>query len=386
VRRTAALVCATAVAATASVGALAEAYPPADQHLPPMVLDSEGIFWAGGQVVNRTQPGSENNKQYVGKAYVEYFIPHKRRFRTGADASQTVPIVMTHSSLSGANWRTTPDGREGWAQWFVRRGFPVYVIDPPGKGRAGFDPDQVNQAATGLIPTYTNPPLTGVFDSSAWNIWNAGPEFGVLGDGILYGNTMPIDEGSLRHWLAFAGLPSGPSPSPGGPDSAFIAVLEKIKAHWGQPPIFIGWSAGATLAQRLVGVRPDLFKAIVDLENGRPGCTAAGTREGPPPPAFVAAIVAWGGPYVHVNSGAGQIFFRGFARTYCHELIDAVVAAGGDATLLWMGDFGILGDSHMMMWGAHSDEIAQVVLNWIEKHVEKRKETPSLDDVGTEKQ
>jgi pimeloyl-ACP methyl ester carboxylesterase len=355
------------VASAAGVGALAEAYPPADQHLPPLVLEAEGIFWAGGRVVNRTQPGQEANKIYVEKAYVEYFIPQEKKHFSG----KTIPIVMTHSSLSGANWRTTPDGREGWAPWFVRRGFPVYVIDPPGKGRAGFDADQVNQAATGAIPPYTSPPLTGIFDSSSWNIWNAGPEFGVLGDGIIYGNTMPNDEGSLRHWLAFAGLPSGPSPNS---DSAFIAVLEKIKAHWGQAPVFIGWSAGATLAERLIGLRPDLFTAIVDLENGRPGCTAAGTREGPPPPAFVAAIAASGVPYVHVNSGAGQIFFRGFVRTYCHELIDAINAAGGDATLLWMGDFGIYGDSHLMMWGKHSDEIAGVVLDWIEKHVEKHVE------------
>jgi hypothetical protein len=113
-----------------SSGAKAEAYPPQDKHLPPMVLESEGIFWAGGQVVNRTEPGLENNKIYVGKAYVEYFIPLKKRAAKGT----VVPIVMTHSSISGAIWRTTPDGREGWAQWFVRRGFPFYVHRPARKG------------------------------------------------------------------------------------------------------------------------------------------------------------------------------------------------------------------------------------------------------------
>ena len=61
-------------------------YPPVDQKRPPLVLKSHGIFWAGGQIVNRTQTGTENagdlkniaiNQQQilVGQAYIEYFIP-----------------------------------------------------------------------------------------------------------------------------------------------------------------------------------------------------------------------------------------------------------------------------------------------------------------------
>jgi hypothetical protein len=50
-----------------------------------------------------------------------------------------------------------------------------------------------------------------------------------------------------------------------------------------------------------------------------------------------------------------------------------VAARGGDATLLWLGDFGIYGDSHMMFWEKHSDQIAQVVLDWIEEKVERTK-------------
>jgi pimeloyl-ACP methyl ester carboxylesterase len=365
-----AAVCAALVAIVGSRSLWAEAYPPADQHLPPLVLESQGNFFAGGQVINRSALGLEGNQIYVGKAYVEYWIPWKKRRTTD---NKVMPIVITHSSISGAVFRTTPDGREGWSTWFARRGFPVYIIDPPGKGRAGFDPDPVNSAAQGISRPFMAAPLTGVFDSSAWDIWNQGPEFGVLGDGILYGDTMPNDDGSLRHWLALAGLPSGPSPSPGGADAAFIAALEKIKNHWQEPIIFIGWSSGATLAERLLGLRPDLFKAVIALENGRPGCTATGTREGPPPPQFVDNIVNWGGPYVHINSHTGQMFFRGYAKNYCHELIDAVAARGGDATLLWLGDFGIYGDSHMMFWEKHSDQIAQVVLDWIEEKVERTK-------------
>ena len=46
---------------------------------------------------------------------------------------------MVHGgSMSGTNYTGTPDGREGWAQYFVRQGYAVYVVDQPGRGRSGY--------------------------------------------------------------------------------------------------------------------------------------------------------------------------------------------------------------------------------------------------------
>ena len=47
------------------------------------------------------------------------------------------PIVMIHGgSQTGTNFTGTPDGREGWAQYFVRRGYAVYVVDQVARGRS----------------------------------------------------------------------------------------------------------------------------------------------------------------------------------------------------------------------------------------------------------
>jgi hypothetical protein len=124
---------AAAAAALWLLPALAQGapYPPVDQKLPPIVLKSHGVFWAGGQIVNRTQTGTENAgdqkgiafnaQQYlVGQAYVEYFIPQKLR-----KGKNTIPIVLVPGGgLVGVHFLTTPDGREGWADYFLRRGFP----------------------------------------------------------------------------------------------------------------------------------------------------------------------------------------------------------------------------------------------------------------------
>ncbi|MGH7888624.1 MAG: hypothetical protein ACREPG_12205, partial [Candidatus Binatia bacterium] len=156
-------------------------YPPADQKRAPLALKSHGIFWAGGQIVNRTQSGTQNagdlknipyNQQQVlaGQAYVEYFIPQKLR-----NGKNTVPIVMVPGgALVGVHFLTTPDGREGWAHYFLRRGFPVYIVDVPGRGRAGFMPDVYNDVKGGVAQPNSQPVLRA-WDSSAWLEWNTGP-------------------------------------------------------------------------------------------------------------------------------------------------------------------------------------------------------------------
>ena len=65
----------------------------------------------------------------TGQMYVEFQIP----------AAQTCPfpVVMVHGGQqNGTNWTGTPDGREGWAQYFLRRGYAVYVVDQVARGRS----------------------------------------------------------------------------------------------------------------------------------------------------------------------------------------------------------------------------------------------------------
>ena len=61
--------------------------------------------------------------------YVEYWIPRTLRCR--------YPVVMIHGDWqTGTNFTGTPDGREGWAQYFLRHGYAVYVVDQVARGRS----------------------------------------------------------------------------------------------------------------------------------------------------------------------------------------------------------------------------------------------------------
>jgi len=123
----------------------------------PLELQDEGIFYINGQVTQTNfsgPPGAAGAGEIItDQMYVQYRIPK---------TITSLPIIMVHGSgHTGATWETTPDGREGWATYFTRHGFPVYVVDHVGRGRSGFDPTRINRAKQesnpGLLPSV---PLT----------------------------------------------------------------------------------------------------------------------------------------------------------------------------------------------------------------------------------
>ena len=62
--------------------------------------------------------------------------------------TQHAPVIMVHgSSHTAACLESTPDGREGWYPYFVRKGISTYLVDQAGRGRSGFDESVINEAA-----------------------------------------------------------------------------------------------------------------------------------------------------------------------------------------------------------------------------------------------
>jgi hypothetical protein len=90
----------------------------------PLVIAKQGWIFAGG-AMDAGRPGVPT----VGHMYVEFQIPQK--------VTHPYPVVMIHGGRqTGTNFTGTPDGRDGWAQYFLRRGYAVYVVDQVARGRA----------------------------------------------------------------------------------------------------------------------------------------------------------------------------------------------------------------------------------------------------------
>src|ERR1700693_790190 len=102
--------------------------PPSVATIPVTNLARHGFFYVGGRYVG--EPGKEIMD---GAMYVEVWVPKK--------IQRPYPLVLIHGNKQTAtNWLQTPDGREGWADYFLDRGYIVYMVDQPARGRSAYHP------------------------------------------------------------------------------------------------------------------------------------------------------------------------------------------------------------------------------------------------------
>ena len=124
----------TAIAAVVVIG-ISGCASLSDHSNGPLVIEKQGSFAAGGSVQStpgtyaNNQPSAAGQSFHGDHLYAFYQVPHQAR---------PLPIVMLHGAFqSGRSWETTADGREGFQTLFLRRGYSVYVVDQPRRGRAG---------------------------------------------------------------------------------------------------------------------------------------------------------------------------------------------------------------------------------------------------------
>jgi hypothetical protein len=116
-----------------AASATSHAATPAKQE--PLVIESQGSFLVGGTMISSPgkfdpyKPTSDGQTYRGDHAYVFYQVPPKAR---------KYPLVLWHGfGQFSKTWETTPDGREGYQNIFLRRRFSVYVLDQPRRGNAG---------------------------------------------------------------------------------------------------------------------------------------------------------------------------------------------------------------------------------------------------------
>src|SRR6478609_7975217 len=101
----------------------------------PITIQDQGSFTVGGTVVTNSgtfdpiKRTPEGQTLHGDRAYVFYQTPIN---------AKKLPLVFWHGiGQFSKTWETTPDGREGFQNIFLRRGFGVYIVDQPRRGDAG---------------------------------------------------------------------------------------------------------------------------------------------------------------------------------------------------------------------------------------------------------
>ena len=146
----------------------------------PLVIEDQGSFYVGGvpKVTNYAAgPAAGPNQTLapnqitIGQMYVQFQIPQDKM-------RNMPPVIMVHGSThTGASLESTPDGREGWLPYFVRKGISTYIVDQSGRGRSGFDESVIHEAeamiASGNVQGGTTLLLSigRITDNGAWTAW-----------------------------------------------------------------------------------------------------------------------------------------------------------------------------------------------------------------------
>src|SRR4029079_1948378 len=111
----------------------------------------------------------------INQMYVQFMKPEAQ------NGKKHYPIAIVHGCcLSTKSWQTTPDGRMGWDEYFVRKGFDTYMLDQVSRARSGFDAIKYNLVRYGVTPCVApfpcaaQPSILIAGDQFAWNIFRWG--------------------------------------------------------------------------------------------------------------------------------------------------------------------------------------------------------------------
>lgn len=328
-----------------------------------LVIKEQGSFAVGGTVIQnegtfdpitRTPEGQSYHGDH---AYIVYQIP---------DNARKLPLVFWHGiGQFSKTWETTPDGREGFQNIFLRRNFGVYLINQPRRGNAGRStveatikpiPDEQEWFSTfrlGVWPDYFEgvqfdkseetlnqyfrqiTPNIGAFDTEV--ITSATVElFDKIGDGILVTHSHSGGFG----WLTTINNDKVKAIASYEPGSGFVFPE-------GEVPEPLPSSAGALVAN---SVSMEDFMKLTKIP-----------------------IIIYYGDFIPEkqieNPGIDGWRVR---LEMARKWRDVVNKYGGDVTVVHLPEIGIHGNTHFPFSDLNNIEIANLLSGWMkEKGLDK---------------
>jgi hypothetical protein len=347
----------------------------------PLVLRGEGSFFIdgytqpiAGKYISPSSFANTAGNSMVNQMYVQYQKPLIRR--------GNFPLVIVHGCcLSSKSWQTTPDGRMGWDEYFVRRGFDTYLADQVSRARSGFNALQYQKVLVGDAPPTSNPPILIATDAFAWGVFRWG-DFNTLTpfpDEQFPMNTVGVGPGSTLTFYnqvipdlnstlpnVTPGCADGTC-TPADPDVVFSTPASMAKlANDLKGAILMGHSQSSSFPTRAALQKGSTgVRGIIQLETGCLGnLTSAdiGTLKNIP----ILILVA-------------DHFTTPQPSPVCVTEMQQINAAGGDMTFISLPAIGIHGNSHMMMLDHNNLQVADVIIDWIDQHVKCQTRKPTED-------
>jgi pimeloyl-ACP methyl ester carboxylesterase len=352
----------------------------------PLVIARQGYVFAGGTYHEL------NGKQVLtGQLYAEFQIPQ--------DLRCPYPVIMVHGGgQSGTNYTGTPDGRDGWAQHFLRRGYAVYVVDQVGRGRAAYrgevygplrDPD-----ITGAQQRFVAIKRHALWPQAAHHTqWPGGDAPGDAVFDQFFAAQLPTIADFTQQQLLNR--------------DALIALIDKIG-----PSILLTHSQSGAFGWPVADARPDAVKALLQVEPSGPPFYEVGLDYiGPPefyrtgnksrPWGLTAVPLTYEPPVssphelvpVRQETPDAPGLARGWLQreparqlphlqkmpilvvtgeasyhaAFDHLTVKFLEQAGVRPTFIRLADAGVRGNGHMLQLEKNNHEIAAVMMDWLAK-------------------
>jgi hypothetical protein len=343
------LVLAAAVAAAAYGSAHAQRQSEPQK---PLTIASQGSFFVGGDVKQvEAPPGAPpaaGGQITVNQMYVQYQIPPLGRRR--------VPVVMVHGCcLSSKTWETTPDGRMGWDEYFVRNGRSVYLADQVSRARSGFDPSIIAAVRTGAAPPSALPNIISANHQIGWVVFRFGPSFGTaFPDGQF-----PIEAVDELYKQMIPDLNALlPTPNPTWKNMAALAVQLK-------GAVLMGHSESGFFPEQAALIDPSGIRGMISIEQP---CPTDLTPAQIATLAKIPTLMMFGD---HLDDVQSPLVSWQAALESCDAYVANVKAAGGDAQMMHLPKMGIKGNSLMLLQDTNSLQVADLLFDWLDVHVER---------------
>ena len=327
-----------------------------------MKLADTGYFWVGTE--HKKMP---YGTIITGQMFVQYFTP--------AQVRHPYPIVLVHGGGGTALHYMGVGEKAGWAHYYVQEGYRVYLVDRPGHGRSPYHPDSLGpiggNVSYAAIAGDTRRAAVG--PNHQWP--GTGDNGDPLLDQVLAGQNAAPQDNVFAHTLWA---------------SRGAELLEKIG-----PAIIQVHSAGGPFSWIVANERPNLVKAIINVEGGGQPF-AAGTPWGltdvpmvyDPPAADPSQLAtrdvtgAGGATYKLQADPARKLKnLQNIPTIYVvaersgrngAPVVAFLKQAGVDAEEFNLKDKGILGNGHFMMLENNRREVFDAIRGWLEQKIPTR--------------
>jgi pimeloyl-ACP methyl ester carboxylesterase len=273
-------------------------------------------------------------------------------------------VVMVHGGAhSGACYQRTADGRRGWAYRFAERGYRVVVPDWPGTGRSGYialdklDGATVVEGLSHLIRSLGAPVVLLTHSMSGCYGWRLLELHGDVIEAVV--GVAPGPPGNIQK--------TAPVHAETATHIETEAFGQRVRMDKTAPVV----ASRDFVERKLVGESRYFPRDRLDGY-------AASLR--PIPPKLWLERQNVHGRQLRVSIPGKLAGKRVFVITGTADLdhsreVDGAIVAwleehGAKADFCFLADRGIVGNGHMLMLEQNSDEIADIILDWLDGALE----------------